>query len=281
MRLAPVFESVIETFLRNHVIFWILRMPKRKAVALVVAKTPAKKRKTSSTPLILKKRSQNKRLNQFKTRAANKPEVKRVDFNDILVRPTSSGVINLLSGFSQGVDDINRIGKRLSYKGIQIALDWMYKPQIAHLGLDIDSDIVDNWLIFDKQCNGSFPTVSQIIQSVDNAGSTTTDAQSYPNWHYKDRFLVLRTWRKIFPRVTVGGTTIQPPTALGPMDQTLTFIDEDYIKLRSMIQEFIGTGTTIGSIGGGAIYLVTISNIVGGNSVWECGVSGRITFIDM
>lgn len=136
--------------------------------------------------------------------------------------------LTLINGSNQGDASYEHIGKNASGQSIALEAEF-YQPQT-----DVSSSAVRLMIIYDRQPNGAYPAIGDIL--ADNASAPTFD--SAINIGYRERFLVLRDCQ----------FTLDPA-------QSLSHHYETYCK-RQLDINFSGTSNAIASVASGAIYLL-------------------------
>lgn len=188
-------------------------------------------------------------------------ELKTVDVSGTNTTPisTTTGTVSLINGVATGTDYTNRVGRKIILKSLLLRI--MFNPVVTGT---VDATLGDNVrliCVLDMQPNGVVISGSDLLL---NTGSPTDPL----NLNNRDRFKII--WDKMisFPsyKTTTGSLTTGSPTA-------------KCMKLyKKMSQEVIfnGTGSTIGSIQTGALYLFQLCQ--GGFT--QSTFSTRVRFID-
>lgn len=207
------------------------------------------------------------------------PEVKRVDINTIQQPFLSTGSpIQLINGIGQGDNSWERNGMKIQLKSIEFDMQVFATPPVA--STNYASEVILFALVYDRQNNLTTPIQSTIFESVNNAGLTTSNADAYPNFNFKSRFLILALERWNMPKVQSGLSTAAPfqlEDEFDPNQAPLTM--RRYIKLKNLPTIYNGIGSLFGSIASGALFFVTLSTTTQG--VWSADFSCRLTFTDI
>lgn len=101
--------------------------------------------------------------------------------------PTNPNSYFLINGISQGTDATTRIGRKIKMKSLQIR--WTVSTQLPATGLNpagLVAGDVRVLVVYDRQCNGVLPAVTDILQS-----GTVSCVTSPMNLNNRERFIVL------------------------------------------------------------------------------------------
>ena len=176
------------------------------------------------------KRPAYNRQNAMKTPLAfeskgqgSKPEKKWLDTN-INQELSTTGAITPINTIGQGSDAINRIGNQVKMLGVLI------KGAIG-VGSTPTSAAVRVIVVYDKQTNGSTPSVSAILTTVSMAGMLNLD--------YKNRYTIIAD--ECY-HVESTGQQVVPVNIYRKMN---------------LNTQFTSTGTSIADISSGSIYVIT------------------------
>lgn len=178
---------------------------------------------------------------QAQLRRAAPQEVNYVDLGSVVYPFDTTGSITLIAQIAQGASVNQRIGKRAYYKSLLIR-------GIVYAGST--GTIADGayLVVYDKRPTGALPAITDIL--------TAISPHAFMNDNNTGRFEIIR--RKDF---NILGNSATPQTG-----QESVNVDE-YIKLtrRPITFESAGTGA-IGDIDSGALYFVTVGNLVAGTT---------------
>lgn len=183
-------------------------------------------------------------------------ELKTIDTGIVGVTPiTTAGSVALINGVATGTDYTNRIGRKIMIKSIYVRFATLPNTVTAPLG-----DIQRIMLIYDKQTNGAAPAVTDILN--------TASYLDVNNLNNRDRFVVLKDKTiNCWPAAYAAGAV----TAGNP--NTMSF---KFYKKCNLEQIFSGTGSTVGSIASGGIFLLFISAA----ATYNLAYSARVRFSD-
>lgn len=134
-------------------------------------------------------------------------------------------------------------------------------------------------IVYDKQPNGAFPIISDILQSRDQTGAATTTYSSEINLDNRARFAIIRDMQFYFPPVTnTAGVLTNGPNFPAYDDQPFDL--NVFVKLKGLQTMFKSPNvdpTTIASITTGALYAVFVGNVDGG---WQFSGGFRLRYDD-
>lgn len=137
----------------------------------------------------------------------------------------------------QGATFYNRIGAKVTIKSIQMKANFI-------LAVAATNTVCRYMIVYDKQTNGAFPALGDILETNDTLGLTFDAGLNMTN---RSRFSMLRD--KTFPLDAGSGIAAHC---------------SEYIKGR-WETEFSTTTGTIGDIRSGAIYFIAFTNGLGGH----------------
>jgi len=141
-------------------------------------------------------------------------------------------------------------------------------------------------IVYDRQCNGAVPTASAILTDYNGGGSTTQSVHSGINPDNRDRFMVLRDRKFLFPPVGLNGvapTTVSGNIITGNADmKDSSFLINEYIKLNGLETQYKASNTgSIGDISTGSILCLLIDELdATGTSAWCLSYCVRYSFYD-
>ncbi|UYD39112.1 MAG: capsid protein [Wigfec virus K19_292] len=214
------------------------------------------------------------------TTSGRKQEVKRADTINTRTDPDQAGTLILMNGLYPGTDDFNRIGRKVAWKALEFKSLILYAPPVA--STSYGNEILTMYIVWDRSPNGISPAVNDIIQSVDNFGTTFNSNYGFPDWNFKQRFLILKKKEWLMPGTVSAASTSAPPTSISPQNQQQNFMFKKYIKLKGLTTEYSYTAATVGSIGTGALWCLIMGTdgISAASSAWQFSTSWRLSFTD-
>jgi len=214
---------------------------------------------------------------------ARASELKRVDWgtsqnsgdndgNNDTLTVNATGAVASLGGIAAGTGDWQRIGRETNARSIELTYE--FKPIAVARSAPMDMARV--LLVYDRQTNGTAPSVSDILQDYSENSGATTSVDSGLNMNNKDRFLVLYDRRIQLPAVTTQvaapSITAAYPNSFGgngECTQDGFGLQHKFIKLRGLTTHFKGTDGGTGSIATGSYHLVVVGGIAAGSECFE------------
>lgn len=190
----------------------------------------------------------------------------------------STGSICALNLIQVGSSMFNRIGRRIEM--ISIRFSALYNP--LSVTRVVPTDYGRIMIVYDRQTNGAYPALADILQDTDQTGANTTSSKSGLNMNNRERFVTIMDKRLHLPQVTITGGAI---TAMFPSD-TFEFrvLSDEYRKLPKLTTHFKADSNpaVIGDISTGALYILSLSREAAGSEAfeiydWNC----RLKYIDV
>ena len=199
-------------------------------------------------------------------------EVKCVDLAGATYTLNSTVAITPLNLIRAGSSFFNRIGRKVEMKSLHL------KGFIQPVRTIAAQDYVRIMIVYDSQTNGALPSISDIIQDTDQAGTNNTTSTSSANLNNRDRFKILCDYRIVVPSQTVTAGQVSTP---GWVDPVSTFNDvERFIKLKGLHTVFKADSApaVIGDIATGGLYLVTYGGNTSGAEGFNLYASLRLRY---
>lgn len=200
------------------------------------------------------------------------PANKAVDIPATATTLNSTAQANLLNGIVQGAAFYQRLGNRFAMKAC------LLKATIYPLRTATQlNEIVRFVLVYDRQANGAAPTYTDIIQSRDNAGGTSSTTFDNANIDKKSRYMILWDWWQPITTQTVTGAVV---TNVGPQANAQVFKIQKLIPLPNLLTQCDGATGGIGDIETGSLYLFTVGSTAAASEAFTCSFSNRLFFYD-
>lgn len=178
----------------------------------------------------------------------------------------------------------NRVGNDIFMKSIRLRAAIV--PNAGATGKTTPS-IARIMIVYDRQTNGAFPSLADILTDYSTAGATATNVLSGINMNNRGRFLILMDNQVVLPAIGAAGAT--------PASAVLTYVgandkgDTDtqgplnmnrYQKLRGLPTLFKASTGAIGDISTGGLYLVSFGDDAGGTAGYTLNWSSRLKYAD-
>lgn len=194
----------------------------------------------------------------------------------------STGTILALNMIQAGSSMFNRIGRRLEMKSIRL------NCQISVLGVTRASaqDYGRIMIVYDRQPNGAYPAITDVIQDTDQTGANVTNAYSGLNMNNRDRFVTIMDKRMVLPAVTntAGAITNAFPngTEDGPAGYQAGI--SEFRNLSNLITHYKADSNpaVIGDISTGGLFIISLANIAAASENYNILTwNSRLKYTDM
>lgn len=236
---------------------------------------------------------------------AETPELKWIDTligNGTLAAPTANtyakpfvnggGTAFYLNCMSQGAGPTNRIGNKITMKGLQ--LKTIIRPNNNTGNLLTAGPYAESALriviFYDSQINGAVTTVADLLQStsgdatpVNNIPANLPYALVNPN--NRDRFIILRDELLCSPYFVIDATSAGLITFMAQADQeNWTNVYSPYIKLKKLVTVFkmssMTAAVTDQATGGLGMFLIADAGN-GATNTWVMFGTSRLRYWDV
>jgi len=201
-------------------------------------------------------------------------EIKALDVPVQGYNINTSGSITCMNLIRIGSTFVNRIGRRVEMKNLRLT------GILTPLRTNASEDYMRIMIVYDRQPNGAFPALADIIQTTDQAAANTTGVFSNINLNNRDRFIFLRDKRIALPSLTVTAGVVTNPGFIDPIT-TLTNFDF-FVKLKGLVAQYKADSApaVIGDIATGALLLVIVGGTASGSEGYQCSLESRLRFND-
>lgn len=205
-------------------------------------------------------------------------EIKTVDVQKTTSVISTTSTFTLLNGVQEGSAFYNRIGRKICMKSIRVS----GSLQISGLGGNVP-EYLRVLIVYDRQTNGAFPVISDILANYDNAGGTNAagdTALAGLNMNNSERFYVLRDTRYYIANAEEG--TGESNAVASIVDYQNKGNYDEYVKLGDLETTFKATTNpaVVGNIATGGLYLVTIGTVAVGTAGYGLVWNSRLRFKD-
>jgi len=217
---------------------------------------------------------------------ATRSEVKALDIPISTAALNGTGSIIGLNFIRAGSSFFNRIGRKIELKNLQLEC----RLQLVDDAAGRNPPLAYNRIIvvYDRQTNGAFPAIQDVLQDVDQAGTNSTDVMSEINLNNRERFTILRDWRFLTPDCStqqVGAGNMQMansttfPDSMGEQSNGLW---KFFIPLKGLNTQYKADSApaVIGDIATGGLYLITFGSLTAGVEAFELLYSTRLRYWD-
>jgi len=190
----------------------------------------------------------------------------------------STGTIQCLNFIQVGSSMFNRIGRRVEMKSIRFTMEW----NVINAARVCDMDYGRIIIVYDRQTNGAYPAITDVIQDTDQTGANTTTSLSGINMNNRDRFVVIMDKRIYLPQVTIAAPGVL--TAAFAIDSTrfIGIVDE-FRKLFNLTTHYKADSNPagIGDISTGALYVISLGTNAAGADAWSVAWNARLKYVDV
>lgn len=210
---------------------------------------------------------------------------KAMDITAVAINANSTTAVFSCLNFPQvGAAFYNRVGNDIFMKSVR--LRGFFKPSGAATGNTVPS-FCRIMIVYDRQTNGAFPALADVIADYNTAGATTTNALSGINMNNRGRFLVLMDNQVILPAVGAAGATpasnvlsFTGANDKGDTDTQGVLCVNRYQKLRGLPTLFKASTGAIGDISTGGLYLITVGDDAAAGCGYTFTYSSRLKYAD-
>lgn len=200
------------------------------------------------------------------------PEKKAVDDPVAAYEFNQTGTIGHIGGCAPGAGRWQRVGRKVNYRSVHVK-GTIYL-QGANAGT-VNNEYARLILVYDRQPNGSAPSIGDVLQDIDSAGTSVTNSFSGLNLNNSQRFLILRDGRFNLPgNALAQAMCITSTNSEDPADINW------FVKLKDLPCEYKGDTAGIASVSSGALYLLSISDQPVVNKSWKANIAVRTRYVD-
>lgn len=203
-------------------------------------------------------------------------EVKSVDLNDAGSAPyttaiNSTAAVILLNGMVPGSNLQNRLGRKIAMKSVRLLGNIIWNGNGA-----VNYDFFRLMIVYDRQPNGALPALSDILQTVDPAGNTSSTVWDHVNLSNRDRFQILRN--RMYSVNSHGGSST---FVAGAITDGRWQVDE-FVRLKDLETHFnTGVAGTVADMTTGALLLVLVGATAAANNQADLNWTSRVRFTDL
>lgn len=215
-------------------------------------------------------------------REANKPELKFVDFNGggsapIITLVSTTATFGLLNDLVVGANAYQRIGRTVLMQNLHVR--GAFYPS-GNAGT-VAGEYIRLVVVYDRQANGAAPSYSDIFQSTDAAGNTSSGAFDYPRISNAERFVILADEHFNWCATATNGTGGILAQAASVQNQNQDTRFDRFIPLKGIPVSYTGAGGSgAASIASGALYFVTIGSNAAATAGSTFNWTARLRYTD-
>lgn len=178
----------------------------------------------------------------------------------------------------QGPGLPQRIGNKISMKSLRLR----FGLSVANALEDSNAPDVRVMVIYDRQANGNYPAINDVLNSLSQANGLTNPTQANLittnlNPLNFERFQVIMD--KMYAQPSYASSTRSGPTGDGKHEPW--FIDE-YIKLKGLESSFKDNANpqVVGNINTGNLFILSIGEFPPNTTTWALRGTARLRFHD-
>lgn len=205
----------------------------------------------------------------LRTRAAEK---KTVDVNTTTVSIHSTGTWTILNALQEGAGFYNRIGRKVQMRSLQLNGYFTRTGQASG-----QSEYLRVMILYDRQPNGAFPSVADILRDVNQAGTTSSTSLAGLNMDNAERFMILMDNRVNIPNASnTASENLDDPI----VDQNNEINTKRYIQLRGLEAHYKSSNGDITDLSTGSLFLFTFGNVASGSNSYQFTFKSRLRYVD-
>jgi len=186
----------------------------------------------------------------------------------------STGSIYAVNLVQVGSSMFNRVGRRIQMKSIRLRYQIEPIIQVRTSSLDVGKIAV----VYDKQCNGAYPTLADVYQDTEQSGTNSATSISGLNMNNRDRFITI-----IENTPTISSCTNTGGIITNPFPQDITPLYQDEYRKLNLTTHYRADSNpaVVGDISNGALYLITYANLASGTENFRVNWNCRLKYIDL
>jgi len=189
-----------------------------------------------------------------------------------------TGTLACINLIAVGSSMFNRVGRKIEMRSVRLNANIV---TLAVTRATIVPDFARIMVVYDRQTNGAFPAIADIIQDTDQAGTNFNDTMGGLNMNNRERFVTIIDKRITLPQATATAGVL---TNVFPNDvQVPTRIDE-FRRLKGLTTHFKADSATavIGDISTGALYIMSVAGTqAAGTELFNYAWNIRLKYVDL
>nr|WAE42718.1 MAG: capsid protein [Cressdnaviricota sp.] len=230
-----------------------------------------KRRRMTGNAMIVTQTPAYRQRGRPSSLSSHAPEVKSVDLVSATYGLNATANITAINLITAGSSFFNRIGRKIEMKSIQIR----GSIGITNVG-NTQADYGRVMLVYDRQFNGAYPSITDILEDTVQAGTNTTNVQSGMNLNNRDRFQVIWDNRVALPPNDASGSSVQN---MQPSEFSL----DVFKKLKNLVTQYKADSSpaVVGDIATGSLLFVTLGGTTAGSEAYKVVVAMRLRYVDL
>lgn len=200
------------------------------------------------------------------------------DPTNIVLPMNTTGVVVAINLIAVGSSMFNRVGRKIEMRSVRFVAK-LENPGVTRATINPDMGRI--MIVYDRQTNGAFPAIADILQDTDQAGTNTTEGMSGLNMDNRERFVTIMDKKIGLPQATM---TAGVATNVFPNDSDIPVVIDEFRKLRGLTTHFKADSSpaVIGDVSTGGLYVVALSQIqAAGTEVWQYNFNVRLKYVDV
>lgn len=192
--------------------------------------------------------------------------------------PTTNALCSTTAVFTavnipvQGAAVYNRVGNEIEMKSLHLI--GQFDPTANS---NASSEYLRIMVVYDRQTNGAFPTIADLLTSYDQAGATYSTVLDHLNPNNFDRFKVLCDIR--LP-ISLDASTAPAAKSQFTHDYNNEFNVNRFINLRGMGTKYKASAGAVGDIASGGLYVVVYGDTAAATAAYTFQFTARLRFVD-
>jgi len=202
------------------------------------------------------------------------PEVKTVDVPKGQVPLNTTANFVCLNAIEEGSSFYNRVGRKVMMRSLQI------NGVINQTGNNGGGyEYLRGMIVYDRQPNGAFPAIADLLQDVDLTGAATTNSFSGINMNNRDRFKVLADMRWSIPN---DSNSSEVDLVAGILDYTKNEVNVNrFIPLFNLEAHYKASNGNQTDLSTGNLFLVTFGSNASGSDAYQLAFHARLRYHDV
>lgn len=189
----------------------------------------------------------------------------------------STGTIQALNLIQVGSSMFNRIGRRIEMISVRLSAS-LEALAVTRLSNQDPARII---IVYDRQTNGAYPAITDVLQDTDQLANNTTTQFSGINMNNRERFVVLMDHRFYLPQInnTAGVLSGAYPTDSVWTKHYLT----EFRKLGKLTTHYKADSNpaVIGDISTGGLFIISLAGNAAGTENFRMPWNVRLKYVDV
>lgn len=200
------------------------------------------------------------------------------DAVNVALTLNTTAAITCVNLVQVGSSMFNRIGRKIEMRSVRMNAYMITAPVTR---ATVFPDFGRVMIVYDRQTNGAFPAIADILQDTEQSGTNSTTAQSGLNMNNRERFVTIMDKRITIPQATATAGVL---TNVFPNAQELPAKFNEFRKLRGLTTHFKADSNpaVIGDVATGGLYVISFaSNQASGTELFSLDWNLRLKYTDV